>query len=633
MSSGPATPNRKLDLATPGQPTGARPKDSHFWHSSDPAEVLQAQKVEARIKAGPKTVPEPPYLTPQARSKTPDDINQRQERFIEVNVTDKQIPSGSGLRPRDVALMSEEEQVEHTKRQSLADMHPGSAPDSPPLSTQEMRENDLLVMCRIGNRQQYNRDTDKYDNPGTDSDTLLTNTEIGTAGTGNWDIPPGPPEPAGASTNPIIVENHKDGSNIHPIDSRKRAISVSPELSNPKKASRKGDIPTPGGPTGKNKPKGPTAQQTRKEPTVRRETGSHSNQAPTPSLPDKTTKQQATGTGKVQPAASKQPQATSMRREAKPPNENQTRPPIKKTNNDNTNANNRNAPQQQRMQADGARNGSNDTRRTAGPNGSNSDANIQRRNTKRKGPAYYIPTHNFGFANPMVLVDQIRFFQPKLNNTNGAVHMTLKRLHSGAAILIPTTDRINSIMKTPIRIAHNRTIELPHMGEHKRETYKYKVYGIPGHIKPQDFAADSKVLRCAALSGNRPHSRPGTWVALLSCSEPMNDITAKNKHFRMSPDAKTPRRCTKCQTFGHVQAICRATDSKCAFCASAHASDICYTKITKGESVSIKCANCGGPHKATAHHCPEFIRACDAITPHKEAPPPRHNAWRDPPHR
>ena len=67
VSSGPATPNRKLDLATPGQPTGARPKDSHFRHSSDPAEVLHAQKVEARIKAGPKTVPEPPYLTPQAR--------------------------------------------------------------------------------------------------------------------------------------------------------------------------------------------------------------------------------------------------------------------------------------------------------------------------------------------------------------------------------------------------------------------------------------------------------------------------------------------------------------------------------------------------------------------------------------
>ena len=169
--------------------------------------------------------------------------------------------------------------------------------------------------------------------------------------------------------------------------------------------------------------------------------------------------------------------------------------------------------------------------------------------------------------------------------------MTLKRLRSGGAILIRTSECIHNIMKTPLRVAHNCTIELTHMGEHKRDTYKYKVYGIPGYIEPQDFAADSKVLRCPALFGNRPNTQPRTWVALFSCSEPRNDITVKNKHFRMSPDAKTPgRRCTKCQTLGHVKARCRATDSKCAICASAHASDFCYRKLTNGDNITIKCA-------------------------------------------
>ena len=243
--------------------------------------------------------------------------------------------------------------------------------------------------------------------------------------------PQGPPGPAGASTNPIVIEQHRDGSSIYPTDTRKRAISVSPELTNPKKASRKGDIPTPGGLSGLNTPKGPTAQQARKEPAGRRETGNHSNQALTHKQTTKTVRQQATVSSNAQPAASKQPQATSMQREAKPPNNKQNRPPTKQISKDNSN--NRNAPQQQRTMADGARNGNNDTRRTAGPNSSNGGANIQRRNTKHKGPAYYIPTHNYGFANPMALVDQIRFFQPELSNTNGAVHMTLKRLRSGAA--------------------------------------------------------------------------------------------------------------------------------------------------------------------------------------------------------
>ena len=45
--------------------------------------------------------------------------------------------------------------------------------------------------------------------------------------------------------------------------------------------------------------------------------------------------------------------------------------------------------------------------------------------------------------------------------------------------------------------------------------------------------------------------------------------------------------------------------------------DVCYQKVTNGDTITIKCANCGGPHKATAHHCPEFIRACDTMTPHK----------------
>ena len=61
-----------------------------------------------KFKLAQKTVPEAPYITPQARLNAPGDSYPHKERYTAVNVTDKQVPTGSGLRPRDMAQMSEE---------------------------------------------------------------------------------------------------------------------------------------------------------------------------------------------------------------------------------------------------------------------------------------------------------------------------------------------------------------------------------------------------------------------------------------------------------------------------------------------------------------------------------------------
>ena len=133
----------------------------------------------------------------------------------------------------------------------MADVPPCSVPDSPPLTSQDMRDTDLIVMNRLRNRAIYNRTTDRYEGHEQENDTLLPITKTSTASSGNQDTPLGPPEPAGASSNPIVVDNDRDGSRVHPIDQRKPAISISQEPTKPKKASRKGDIPVSDKPTWK----------------------------------------------------------------------------------------------------------------------------------------------------------------------------------------------------------------------------------------------------------------------------------------------------------------------------------------------------------------------------------------------
>ena len=292
----------------------------------------------------------------------PGGSNPCKERYIAVKVTDKadkQVPSGSGLKPRDVALMSEEEQIQHAKDLSMADVPPCPAPDSPPLTTQEMRDTDLIVMNALRNRAIYNRDTDRCEGQEQDSDTLIPKHPAGTTGAGNQDTPLGPPGPVGASSNPIIVDTDRDGSRVYPIQHRKRAISVSPELTKPKKASRKGDIPTSDKPTGKDNDSQPPAQQTHKEPAVWREARSLGNQIPSVNHNSKSNKVQAIKQNKTQPTAHKQPQATGVQREVNAPKQPTTRLTIKTTTTNNTDGSNCSAPLQQRMPAGGTRDGHN----------------------------------------------------------------------------------------------------------------------------------------------------------------------------------------------------------------------------------------------------------------------------------
>ena len=70
---------------------------------------------------------------------------------------------------------------------------------------------------------------------------------------------------------------------------------------------------------------------------------------------------------------------------------------------------------------------------------------------------------------------------------------------------------------------------------------------------------------------------------------------------RLQPYVPDPRRCYKCQIFGHTSKFCRKEKPVCPVCAEEHTYEDCTNKS------SPKCANCSGNHSAGYRKCPKYI--------------------------
>ncbi|XP_064456600.1 uncharacterized protein LOC135367290 [Ornithodoros turicata] len=98
------------------------------------------------------------------------------------------------------------------------------------------------------------------------------------------------------------------------------------------------------------------------------------------------------------------------------------------------------------------------------------------------------------------------------------------------------------------------------------------------------------------------------------------DIKAGYINCPVRPCVPNPRRCFKCQRFGHGSQVCRGrtTCPKCADTDQNHTAKTCQNKI--------KCANCSGNHPVYSRSCPQWqqekdilrIKATENIT-YKEA--------------
>ena len=74
-----------------------------------------------------------------------------------------------------------------------------------------------------------------------------------------------------------------------------------------------------------------------------------------------------------------------------------------------------------------------------------------------------------------------------------------------------------------------------------------------------------------------------------------NGLYIEGKHATNQKTITTPRRCLKCQHFGHYASECKAMTDTCALCTLNHHTNLCPTPDSPP-----KCANCMG-ESATKH--------------------------------
>ncbi|KAM7309908.1 hypothetical protein ISCGN_006891 [Ixodes scapularis] len=94
--------------------------------------------------------------------------------------------------------------------------------------------------------------------------------------------------------------------------------------------------------------------------------------------------------------------------------------------------------------------------------------------------------------------------------------------------------------------------------------------------------------------------RPSKHLVLTFASSVLpENIKAGYLHCKVRPYIPNPRRCFKCQRFGHSSVTCRGKTT-CAKCgATDHPADTC-------EGTLLKCVNCSGAHPSYSRVCPKF---------------------------
>ncbi|KAB2568602.1 Nucleic-acid-binding protein from transposon X-element [Lasiodiplodia theobromae] len=77
------------------------------------------------------------------------------------------------------------------------------------------------------------------------------------------------------------------------------------------------------------------------------------------------------------------------------------------------------------------------------------------------------------------------------------------------------------------------------------------------------------------------------------------DVGGEAAYTNVFEHRPRPKRCFKCQSYDHLQFRCRA-EERCVKCAgTGHREDGC-------SSSTVKCASCGGPHRADDRGCPKY---------------------------
>ncbi|KAK3863021.1 hypothetical protein Pcinc_031161 [Petrolisthes cinctipes] len=118
-------------------------------------------------------------------------------------------------------------------------------------------------------------------------------------------------------------------------------------------------------------------------------------------------------------------------------------------------------------------------------------------------------------------------------------------------------------------------------------------------------------------------------VALVRGEVPEKLHVLGNGYRRVHKYIEQPIQCYNCSQWNHKAWSCRY-EVCCRFCGKNHHSSECGKKIKEGETVEVRCCNCGKPHNAASKLCekrPKMSSKPDNKVKFVDAPVPIRNAW------
>ena len=254
----------------------------------------------------------------------------------------------------------------------------------------------------------------------------------------------------------------------------------------------------------------------------------------------------------------------------------------------------------------------------------NPDADLETTNdSDRSADSETTPVSTNRITYPRFLV--VEGLDPKKNLCNvnrtilpktieGATSTTTKKQWMGKLVLVEVNHeayftnlmKLNQIGDMPVKVSAHRSLN------YAKGVVRFKQ--ASEGVMNEELARD---LNMSWRNNDSPHVKEtsrviitkggkkvqtGTFFLTFDAQTLPEHIFLGFERFDVTPYIPLPRRCFKCQQFGHGSHTCRATENVCPLCSgTGHKQDDCPNKE------SVKCPNCDGAHLATSKECPAFI--------------------------
>ena len=197
---------------------------------------------------------------------------------------------------------------------------------------------------------------------------------------------------------------------------------------------------------------------------------------------------------------------------------------------------------------------------------------------------------------------------------DGATSVSTKRGWMGRSVLVEVNHeayftnlmKLNQVDDMPVRVSAHRSLN------YAKGVVRFR-QATEG-LTNEDLARDLNMSRrnhdlpqvkdaCRVIiTKNGKKIQKGTFFLTFDTPTLPDRIFLGFERFDVEPYIPLPRRCFKCQRFGHGARTCRATEDVCPLCSgTGHKQEACPNKE------SPTCANCKGTHSAASKECPAFI--------------------------